>query len=355
MTFDDRLARLPAPGRDFGSDNRAPACPAALAALVEASAAPRAGSYGEDPWTARASQALASMFTLRPDALEVLWVPTGTAANVVAVGACRPGPGAAVVCAEDAHVRVDEAGALERAWGTPLVPVASPDGKVRPDALAEVLDALEANFPFSPDPAVLTVAQATESGRVYTLDELSALVGVASARGMATVLDGARFANARAARAELADVFDAGVAAVVVGGTKNGLPSGEAVVVADPAAARAARRAQKQLGHTVSKSRFLAAPAAGCLEAGCFLDHARTANAAARRLADGLGALGVALWRPVEANLVFAHLDDAAAAALDAWCHVSAWAPGVVRLACAWDHTGEDCDRLLAGVAALVA
>jgi threonine aldolase len=90
--------------------------PDALAGLVAANAAPRAASYGGDPETAMAGACLDDLFG-RP--VLATRVPTGTAANVAAIGALLDGPGAAVVLAEDAHIRVDEAGAVERAWGYP--------------------------------------------------------------------------------------------------------------------------------------------------------------------------------------------------------------------------------------------
>ena len=329
--------------RDFGSDNRARVCPAAARSWHEANDRSRADSYGSDTWTRLACGLVGGLFD-DVGADQVLWVPTGTAANMVAVGSCQPGPGAAVVCASDAHIRVDEAGAIERAWGTPLVCVPPAGGRLEAGAIEAVLDRLQRNAGFSPHPAVLALTVPTEAGRTYTLDEIAGFVEIAGRQGAQVVLDGARFANALARDRSLSAVLDTGVAAVVVGGTKNGLPAGEAVVFADHERARFGRRAAKQLGHVLSKGRFLAAGAVGCLGEGCFLTHAEDANATARSLADKLVAGGVELAWEVDANLVFARLDGGRARRAREVAGAYDWESGLVRFVGCWDHTGDDVE-----------
>ncbi len=332
--------------RDFGSDNRGGLCEVALSSWLDAARCARADSYGNDPWTAAASEGIAALFH-GVDVESVLWVPTGTAGNQVVVGSCSVGPGAAVVCADDAHIRLDEAGAIERAWGTPLVCVDAPTGRIEAEVLTEVLTRLVDNLPFSLDPSVVMVTLPSEAGRMYTIDQIAELVDVSRRYGARVCLDGARFANALARDAALAEVFNAGVSALVVGGTKNGLPGAEAVVCADRRVADVARRAAKQLGQVMSKSRFLTAPAAGCLRQGCYLQHARAANDAADRLAGALTQLGVALHWPTEANLVFADVGDAALAEIQQATGALTWRPGVLRFACGFDHVAEDVDRVV--------
>lgn len=350
--FDPRLAALAPPARDFGSDNRAPMCGAALNALVDSNATARDDSYGADSWTSRASAALATHFSTP---VEVTWVPTGTVANMVAIGAARPGPAACILVAEDAHMRLDEAGAIERAWGTPLVPIPTPEGKLTVEAVETILKALASNSSFSPDPAILAITLISESGRTYTPSEIGRLCRLAHSHGMTVHIDGARFANALAAQPGLNSIFELGAETVVVGGTKNGLHTVEAIVTADPVRTRLVRRAAKQLGAVTSKQRFLTAPAAGCLEGRCWLGHATNANLVATQIGDGLTRIGLEAWRPIDGNLVFVRLgDEELAEALNAWCRVSHWGPdGLVRLACAWDHRADDATRIVAGIAAL--
>jgi threonine aldolase len=343
----------PAPTRDFGSDNRSGVSPDALAGTVAANAALRAASYGGDPETARAGACLNDLFDR---AVLATWVPTGTAANVAAIGALLEGPGTAVVLAEDAHIRVDEAGAVERAWGVPLLPVAVTAGKMTLDAVSSVLDRMAANRPFSPTPSVLSVTNLTELGRRYSLEDLARFGELSKEHGMRLHVDGARFANALAADPALIDLFDVGVTTLAFGCAKNGQGPVEAVVTIDADVHTRVGRAAKQLGWTASKMRFATAGVAASLGSGEFAANALTANLRAALLAERLTEAGIVVAAPVDGNLVFVRLPQGVVAALDAWCHVSDWdGQGLVRLACSWDHTVEDVERLVAGIVELVA
>ncbi len=63
--------------RQLASDNYAGICPEAWAALAEANHG-HAPGYGEDDWTARASDAIRQIFEIH---CEVFFVFNGTAAN----------------------------------------------------------------------------------------------------------------------------------------------------------------------------------------------------------------------------------------------------------------------------------
>src|SRR4051794_5082933 len=164
------MTRTP-PVRQFASDTYAGICPEALAALQQANAG-HAPAYGDDPWTARASALLRDLFETDCAAF---FVPTGTAANALALAAlCRPYH--SVLCHADAHVQTDECGAPEHAaGGIKLVPVAGPQGKLTPDLVRDA--AGKRRDVHSNKPGVLSLSQATESGTVYSPDELAALAG----------------------------------------------------------------------------------------------------------------------------------------------------------------------------------
>ena len=198
----------------------------------------------------------------------------------------------------------------------------------------------------------MSLTQATELGTVYTLAEVRALCDLAHARGMRVQMDGARFANAVVTLGcSPADAsWRAGVDVLCLGGTKNGLPGGEAMLFFDRDLADEFARRRKQAGQLASKMRFLAAPWLGVLEDGAWLVHAAHANAMAQRLARGLATIREAkLLAPVEANGVFADLPKRAIDAL----HAKGWRFYVfvgdtgVRLMCAWDSTAEAVDRFL--------
>jgi threonine aldolase len=340
-----------AAGVQFGSDNQAGVCPEALDALVAANAG-HAPSYGSDAWTARAEDAIRRVFDADAD---VYLVFNGTAANSLALASiCRSTD--AVVCHALAHVNVDECGCPEfMTGGAKLLGVNGEHAKVTLPALAA--RAVVAHDEHASRPRALSLTQATELGTVYRPTEVAALCDAAHERGMKVHMDGARFANAVAslgcAPADLAQ--RAGVDVLAIGGTKNGMPFGEALVFFDRALAGEFRRRRKQAGQLASKMRFLAAPWIAMLEGGAWLRRAAHANAMARRLADALLRVpGITLLAPVEANGVFAELPAPAIARLHAtgWqFYVFVGATGC-RFMCAWDTTPDVVDRFAADVAA---
>jgi len=331
----------------FASDNYSGICPEAWRAL-EAANAGHAPGYGADDWTRAATDAIRCAFDADCD---VYFVFNGTAANALALAAiCRNTD--AIVCHAMAHINVDECGAPEfMSGGAKLLTIDSPYAKLSPAAV--VAAAVTPHDEHSSRPHALALSQATELGTVYTQAEIAALCEVAHARKMRVQMDGARFANAVAALGcRPGDLsWRAGVDVLCLGGTKNGLPAGEAIVFFDRALAEEFARRRKQAGQLASKMRFLAAPWLGVLEEGAWLRHAAHANAMARRLADGLAAMPQArLLAPVEANGVFVDLPKHAIDAL----HDKGWRFYVfigetgARLMCAWDTSVEAVDRLLA-------
>jgi threonine aldolase len=338
----------------FGSDNQAGICPEALAALQEANRG-HAIAYGRDEWTARAEEAIRRAFDA--DA-EVHLVFTGSAANALALASiCRSTD--AVVCHEMAHVNVDECGGPEfMTGGAKVLTVAGEHAKVTLQAFAP--RAASPHDEHASRPRALSLTQATELGTVYTPAEMRALCEAAHERGLKVHVDGARFANAVASLGcHPGDVAQcAGVDVLCLGGTKNGLPAGEALVFFDRALADEFRRRRKQAGQLASKMRFLAAPWVAVLASGAWLRHAAHANAMARRLGEAIaGVPGVSLIAPVQANGVFAHLPKAAIEALRArgWHFYAFVGETGCRFMCAWDTAPEAVDRFAADIAHCVA
>lgn len=342
------------PGCQFASDNSSGYCPEAWEALAAANVA-CVPSYGEDPWTARACEAIRQVFEC--DA-EVFFVFNGTAANSLALAAaCRSYH--AVVCHELAHVETDECGAPEFfSNGTKVLTAPGAEAKLTPAALAHVVG--RRRDIHYPKPRVASLTQATELSTVYTPAEIGAVAEVCRAHGLVLHMDGARFANAVAALdvPPRAITWEAGVDVLCLGGTKNGMGLGEAVVffrrdLADEFAWRC-----KQAGQLASKMRFLAAPWVGLLAGGAWLRHARRANAAATRLEAGLAAVpGVEILGRRQANAVFARLPAALAAGMRArgWRFYDFIGAGGCRFMCSWATTDADIDALLADLGSATA
>jgi len=342
-----------APGRQFASDNYAGICPAAWEALAAANRG-HAKPYGEDEWTARACDLIRELFETE---CEVFFVFNGTAANALALAAmCHSYH--SVICHRTAHIETDECGAPEFfSNGTKLLLADGAAGRLDPAAVAELVT--RRRDIHYPKPRVLSLTQATELGTVYSVDELAALGELARRHGLRVHMDGARFANAVAALdvAPRALTWEVGVDVLCFGGTKNGLPLGEAVVFFNPALAADFAYRCKQAGQLASKMRLMSAPWIGLLESGAWLANARHANACAARLADALAAVpGVRLPHRPQANAVFVEMPEALAQGLRGcgWRFYD-FIGGAYRLMCAWDTGAADIDHLVADFHALAA
>jgi threonine aldolase len=341
------------PRRHFASDNFAGICPEAWAAMAEANAG-HAPSYGADSWTAEATRLIREVFETD---CEVFFVFTGTAANSLAVAAsCAPFE--SVLCHQHAHLATDECGAPGFfSHGLSLVKLPGKDGKL---SFHEVEHAATRRTDVHhPKPRLVSLTQSTELGTVYSAEEIAAIGSTADRLSLALHMDGARFANAIASLgiAPRAVTWEAGVDVLSLGGTKNGMAGGEALVFFDKHLARQFAFRRKQSGQLSSKMRFLAAPWVGMLHDGVWLRHAAHANAMARQLERGLRGLnGVRIAYPCQANAVFALLPIHLADGL----HTRGWQfyndvgpDGAARLMCAWDTTTEDVSALLRDAADL--
>lgn len=331
--------------KSFGSDNHSGAHPAVVQAIMDASSGDSL-PYGADDWTGRAVAELKSVF----GASEVLFVFNGTAANVLGISLLLR-PFEAVICAESSHLNVDECGATERVLGNKLLTVSTPDGKLTPELVRTRLTGRGDEH--RAQPRVVQIAQVTELGTCYSLEEIRELSELCHAEGLCLYVDGARLANAAAyLGCELAELAH-GVDALSFGGTKNGAVGAEAVVLmrddlVPPAAFH--RKQQMQLG---SKMRFMAAQFSALLENKLWLRNAQHANAMAARLAAGVSDVaGVSVCYPVQSNAVFAALDAEHIETLQHEWTFFPWdeSEGVVRWMTAFDTTEDDVDAFVEAI-----
>ena len=239
--------------RGFGSDNHSGISPEVLKAIANANV-DHALAYGDDEYCARVEELFKEYFG---DDAVVSFVFNGTGANTLAIDAMVRSH-EAVVCAETAHVNVDECGAPQRIVGCRLLTVDTPDGKLTPELVKTRLHGF--GFEHHSQPKAITITQSTELGTLYTIDEIKALSALAREYNMYLHVDGARLANAAVA---LGCTFkemttDAGVDVVSFGGTKNGLMIGESVVFLNPELAKEYKFRRKQGLQLCSKMRFLA-------------------------------------------------------------------------------------------------
>ena len=309
-----------------------------------------AHAYGDDPWTGRVARELCDLSGARG----AYFVFNGTAANVLGLSLMLR-PYEAVICAETAHLNVDECGAAERLLGSKLLTVPAPDGKLTPDLVASRLGGRHDEH--RAQPRAVCITQVTELGTCYSLAELRALGEFCRGHDLRLYIDGARLANAVAhLDCTVADL--AGVADVLsFGGTKNGAVAAEAVLVMAGDLLDAVPFQRKQLLQLASKMRFLAAQFAGLLEDQTWLRNAAHSNLMAQRLAAGLGDLpGVTVRQAVQSNAVFADLEPRILGPLQHDWGFYVWdeRQSTVRLMTAFNTTADDVDSFLADIRAAI-
>ncbi|MGI8332358.1 threonine aldolase family protein [Actinomadura scrupuli] len=339
--------------RGFASDNYAGVHPEVLAALSAANGGHQV-AYGDDVYTGHLQEVFRRHFGERA---EVYPVFNGTGANVVGLQSMAR-RWTAVVCAETAHINVDEGGAPEKVAGLKLLPVPTPDGKLTPELIDR--QAWGWGDEHRAQPNLVSITQSTELGTLYTVEEITAICAHAHERGMRVHLDGARIANAAAALDVPLRAFttDAGIDVLSFGGTKNGLMAGEVVVVLNPEAATGLKYLRKSSMQLASKMRFVSAQFIALLEDDLWLRSARHSNAMAARLYEGARAVpGVTVTRPAQANSVFAIIPKDVTERLQKRFRFYTWDEhtGEVRWMCSFDTTEEDVDAFLAALAEEIA
>jgi len=328
----------PEPTEQFASDNYAGMCPEALAYLEKANRG-HTQPYGDDPWTAQACDLFREIFN---SPCEVFFVFNGTAANSLALAAlCQSYH--SVICSRLAHIETDECGAPEFfSHGAKLLQVEGIEGKLQPDQITRAVERrTDIHYP---KPKVVSVTQATELGTVYTKSELQNIQCTARTHQLKIQMDGARFANAVVSLGVTPReiTVDCGVDVLCLGGSKNGLALGEAVVFFDLALAEEFAYRCKQAGQLASKMRFIAAQWLGVLQQERWLDYARHANRCAALLEEQLQQIPeVQIVSPRQSNAVFVTLPERVVTALHAqgWHFYTFIGLEEARFMCSWNTT----------------
>lgn len=338
---------------DFRSDNTAAASPAIMQAMLEANSG-SAPSYGADRWTRELQESASALFG-KP--VRIYPVATGTAANAVSM-ASLAGPFGCVYCHPDAHLHLSEYNAAGFfGAGAKIMPVPTPGGKLTAEAVESAL-ADAAGWPHRTRPAVVSLTQATEAGRVYSCEEVEAIAAVAHARGLRVHMDGARFANAVAhlgcSSGEM--TWQSGVDVLSLGVTKNGGLNADAIVIFTEGVAPDIEAHLQRAGQVWSKMRFASAQLGAWLADGLWLRLARAANEGALRIAAGAESVtGVRVLAPVEANEVFLEANGEVLDELARHVLFARRGRRIARLVTRWDNTGEEIESLVAALRAAAA
>ncbi len=326
--------------RSFASDNNSGVHPMIMDAIVKANNDHAVG-YGDDPWTAEAIAKLKDIFGVNASPFFVF---NGTGANSVALqGVTRSFH--SIICAQTAHIYVDECGAPARMTGCTVDAIPTPDGKLTPELIKPHLQHF--GVCHHPQPKVVYISQVSELGTVYTIEEVKAIADLLHTHNMYLHMDGARLANACAYLncSMKALTVDAGVDILSFGGTKNGMMMGEAVISFRPEITENLQFYRKQSAQLASKMRYLSAQFIPYLENDLWLENATRANNQAKKLHKILETYSsIAFTQKVESNQLFFTMPKEAAVKLSENYFFYFWNEDIseVRLVTSWDTTDED-------------
>ncbi|MBZ9987991.1 low specificity L-threonine aldolase [Mesorhizobium sp. BH1-1-5] len=301
----------------FASDNWAGVHPD-ISANLSRHAAGTAVAYGDGDLDRAVYRRFSEIFERE---VQVFFVATGTAANALSMAALNRIGGIAL-CHSEAHMNVDEFGAMGfYTGGARMAPVPGPLGRINPEALDRAIKRYSQDLAPAGQPMAVTVTQATEVGTVYSVDDVQAIAEVSRRHKLPLHMDGARFANAIAATgvspAEM--TWKSGVDLISFGGTKNGCWMADAVVILNPDVGKDLRLLRQRAGQTFSKARFISAQFEAYFTDDLWLRMAGHANQMAAHLAETIedAPAGKLAWLP-QANEVFAILNRETAGKLQA-------------------------------------
>jgi threonine aldolase len=267
--------------RSFASDNNAGVHPSVLKAIESANSG-HVVAYGDDPYT---EKAVTEFKKLLGNDIEVFFVFGGTAANVLGIKTATESFNA-VICAETAHINIDECGAPEKFTGCKLLTIPTKNGKITVEHIARHIHGIGDQHHVQAK--VLSITQATEMGTLYTPKEIKAISDYAHKNNMFLHMDGARISNAVVGLdVDIKDITkNAGVDILSFGGTKDGMMFGEAVVFFNRDLAKNFKFIRKQGMQLASKMRFVSAQFEALFANGLWLENAKHANKMAHLLAE---------------------------------------------------------------------
>jgi threonine aldolase len=298
-------------------------------------------SYGADDFTQQCKEKFYNLFGKD---IEIYFTFNGTAANTIAIASCTNSYNA-VICADTAHIHVDECGSIEKFAGCKVLTLPTFDGKITTELIKNHMHGFGDQHHCQPK--LISITQCTELGTVYTPKELKDICDYAHSFGMYVHMDGARIANATAYLDLDIKAFtkDVGIDVLSFGGTKNGMMFGEAIVYFNRELAKDTMYIRKQGMQLYSKMRFISTQFEAILTDELWLRTAKHANAMATLLAKEVGNIPqIKITQKVQANEVFAIIPREAIEKLQEKVFFYTWdeAAAEVRWVCSFDTTEND-------------
>ena len=281
----------------------------------------------------------------------VHFVSGGTQANLLVIAASLR-PHESVIATTTGHIYTNETGAIE-ASGHKVNAIEGVHGKLNPELVQKVLDA-HGNKPHVLKQKMVYISHSTEMGTIYTKQELTDLYHFCQQNGLYLFMDGARLGQGLMAKdsdltlediAELTDVF-------WIGGTKNGVLLGEAIVINNPELQTDFAFHIKQRGAMLSKGRVLGLQFMELLKDDLNLELASHANEQAMKLKKAFAEKGIPFWAETTTNQIFPILHQHQIIQLAETFDFHHWRKiddnhAAIRLITSWATPNENVDALV--------
>lgn len=336
----------------FNSDYLEGAHPRIMQALMETNLDQTPG-YGEDAYCGQARQTIRAL--CRAEDADVHFLVGGTQTNMTFLAAVlKPWQGA--ISADTGHIAVHETGAVE-ATGHKVIALPNANGKLTAAQVDECcrLHFTDESHEHMVMPGAVYISNPTEVGTLYTRAELEALREVCDRWNLVFFLDGARLGYGLASPENDLDLplIAALTDAFYIGGTKQGLLFGEALVITREDIKRDFRYIIKQKGGMLAKGRLLGVQFEAALRDGLYMELSRHAIDLAMRMKSAMAEMGIPFMIDSPTNQQFPILphglleklrEDYSYATIERIDE----ARTAVRFCTSWATKAEDVDRLIA-------
>ena len=303
-------------------------------------------AYGLDKHSLKAEQYIKDAFDSPKG--QVYFISGGTMTNLLFISHALKDY-EAVISLETGHINVHETGAIE-GTGHKIITVKGNNGKMHPSDVLKVLKVYKDEHMVKPK--LVYISNSTEIGTIYSRNELIALSNVCKENDLYFFIDGARLGSALTSKSNdvelglLGNVCDA----FYVGGAKNGLLLGEALVINNTSLQEGFRYHIKNKGAIISKGYLIGAQFEAAFKDGLYFDIAKQTNEVADYLKEQFTSLNLKMLDS-PTNQVFVELDANSAKTLIREFGLELWEDlgdtQIVRFVVSFTTKKEDVDELV--------
>lgn len=286
---------------------------------------------------------------LQYDKCDIHYLLGGTITNKILLAHILK-PFEAVICVDSGHINVHETGAIEET-GHKVITVPNKNGKITVEEIKKVI--LSHTDEHMVKPKVVYISNSTEFGTIYKYKEIKEISEYCKKNNLYLYMDGARLGAALTSNINDVKITDLPnlVDAFYIGGTKNGLMFGEALVLINNEIKNNFRYSLKHYGGMYSKGFITGIQFEALFENNLFFMIAEKENEMAQILYNKLTKVGVKFLNAPETNQIFCIFDNNEVEKLKEKVLFEVWEKNskntTIRLVTSYMTTLEDIDKMI--------